>query len=168
MVDDGADSFEDALKMISFAAANGTTAIVCTPHYLTPDMRNKGLSKSALVSRFEDFKEKAYEKYPEIELLFGAEVFAATNILDVISENKLITLNGTSSVLLEFPFDDSEDRALGIVKEIISGGYSVIIAHPERYDFVCRNPRAVVPFLQAGALLQINATSLIGKAGFVA
>ncbi len=44
-------------------------------------------------------------------------------------------------------------------------GYSPIIAHPERYDFVQENPDVLMRFLEMGSLVQMNALSLTGYYG---
>ena len=154
--------------MLGVAVANGTTDIVLTPHYLVHDMRSYGYPKDVLTSRFESFREAASQKYPSLKLYLGAETFGVNNIEDFIEDGKMLPINGTKYILLEFAFDDRPARALEVVKSVMNSGYYVIIAHPERYDFIQSNPRLIVPFLEAGAVLQINATSVTGQAGFAA
>lgn len=167
-VDDGAEDFAEAVDMLRIAAVNGTTDIVLSPHFLTTDMRSSNLDKKALEARFNNFKSKISEQLPNINLYFGAEVFGVSNIEDFLEDGEIIPINGNKYVLTEFDFDDSPKRALEITKALIGSGYSVVIAHPERYSFVQYEPRLIVPFLEEGAVLQINAASILGANGPIA
>ncbi len=164
-VDDGAETIEDALEMLRIAATNGTSELTLTPHYLTCDLRSAGIPKNQLLETFDSFKKIAAERFPNLTLHFGAEVFAANNIFDYIENNEIITLNSSRYILTEFAFDDSVHRALEITRKLQELGYTVIIAHPERYEFLLSDPRKVLSFLDAGALLQLNASSLLGASG---
>ncbi|MEG0509637.1 MAG: CpsB/CapC family capsule biosynthesis tyrosine phosphatase, partial [Eubacterium sp.] len=44
-------------------------------------------------------------------------------------------------------------------------GYSTILAHPERYDFVREDPNILLDFMDKGTYIQTNALSLIGFYG---
>lgn len=164
-VDDGAVNFAEGLEMLGIAVSNGTSHIVLTPHYLTRDMRSYGLKKEELFQRFERFCEAASVRYPDLKLYLGAEMFGANNIEDIIENDRIIPINGTKYVLTEFSFGDYLPRALDVTEVLIANGYVPIIAHPERYPFIQRNPRDIIRFLEKGAMLQINATSLDNRSG---
>lgn len=164
-IDDGAESLSDALEMVSLAYANGTTDLVLTPHYLIRDRQFGLLSKDEILFRFQEFKALVAQKYPEVKLYSGAEMFGVNNVEDVVNDKQIITLNGSRYVLLEFGFNDSLERALEVVSKLIAFGLVPIIAHPERYTFLKETPIDAEKFLQKGALLQINATSIFGSSG---
>ncbi len=164
-VDDGAETFDDALEMLDFAFSNGTTDVVLTPHYLSNDKRSLGFSKAEFLRRFEDIKLAAEGKYEGLKLYLGAETFAAANIMEYAEQGDLISLNNTRYILLEFGFNDTVSRAITIVRELHRMGHIAVIAHPERYQFFLSDPRSVLKFLDEGALLQINAESILGKNG---
>ncbi len=164
-VDDGAETLGVSLEMLNLAYESGTTDVVLTPHYLTRDVRSTGASKQQLIATFDSLKKAVADKLPNLNLYLGAETFAAANISDYIQEDLMLPLGDSKYVLLEFGFDDSSKRALDITKLIISSGYSVIIAHPERYPFFLYNPAGLLPFLDEGALLQLNASSIMGQNG---
>ena len=164
-IDDGAESLSDALEMVSLAQSNGTTDIVLTPHYLLRDRRLRLLSKDEILYKFDVFKAKVKERYPDVRLYSGAEMFAVNNVEDVINDKQLITINNSRYVLVEFSFNDSLARTLEVVSKLVSFGLVPIIAHPERYDFLKEKPTDAEVFLQRQALLQINTTSLFGLSG---
>lgn len=167
-VDDGADNFNEAMEMLDIAASNGTSHIVLTPHYLTRYDNFARLKKNDILSRFETFKETAAAQYPGLKLYSGAELFAVSNIDDVIEDDQIIPINETKYVLTEFGFEDRLSRTTNVVSALISHGYVPILAHPERYRFIQRNPRDIVKFLEMGCLIQINTTSLSGYSGRLA
>lgn len=161
-VDDGAVDINEAIDMLRMAASNGTVDIVATPHYLADNHRCAGFNASELRASFNELKQIAAARVPEINLHFGAEMYSVGNIESVIKSGDIISLNDNGYVLTEFAFNDSPKRALEIVRVLQRSGYNVVIAHPERYVFVKENPRLIVPFLETGALLQINPQSILG------
>ena len=161
-VDDGAVDFEESVDMLKMAVNNGTTDIVATPHYLADKLRCAGLGASELKAQFDELKEVAERRVPGINLHFGAEMYGVGTIESIIRSGDVVTLNNNGYVLTEFAFNDSPKRALEIVKVLQNAGYKVVIAHPERYVFVKENPRLIVPFLETGALLQLNPQSILG------
>ena len=164
-VDDGADDLGEALEMLEIAEKNGTSHIVLTPHHLTDDDRSKGLSKSQLEEKFIEFKKAALGNGCGISLYFGAEVHVTKDVSASIENSEFITINNTKYVLLEFDFSEEPERAFEITGKVMDAGYLPIIAHPERYKFVEANPGSIVPFVQKGAILQINASSILGENG---
>ncbi len=164
-VDDGAETFEEAVAMVETAFSNGTTDLVLTPHYLNNDLRSMGASKDDILRRFEDLRLAAESKFEGLKLYIGAETFAATNILECAERGVLLPINNTRYLLLEFGFDDTASRALTITRELNRLGYTAIIAHPERYSFFLNDPKKILSFLDEGALLQINADSVMGRNG---
>lgn len=159
-VDDGAENINEALEMLDIAVSNGTTHLVLTPHYLTNDTRSQGVKKEELCSRFELFRDAIAVRYPKLSLCFGAEMFAVSNIENVIADGGIIPINGTKYVLTEFKFNDHTARVLEITDALLGNGYIPVIAHPERYLFLQSDPSCAVKFIERGAVFQINSTSM--------
>ncbi len=167
-VDDGAENFKESMQMLKIAVRNGTTDLVLTPHYLARDVRAKSLRKQEMIEVFEAFREVVAQKLPQIKLYLGAEMFAVSNIEDVIADGQMITINDTKYVLIEFGFNDYLSRAVDVTKTLSKLGYIPIIAHPERYSFIQREPRSIIELLEKGALLQLNTSSIAGHNGSTA
>jgi protein-tyrosine phosphatase len=164
-IDDGAETFDEAMEMLEVAFSNGTTDLVLTPHYLSNDLRSTGVSKADILKRFEDLRSAAESKFDGLKLYIGAETFAAANILECAETDALLPINNTRYLLLEFGFDDTVSRALTVTRELHRLGYTAIVAHPERYGFFLNDPGKILSFLDEGALLQINANSVLGQNG---
>ena len=52
-----------------------------------------------------------------------------------------------------------------IVDRLLLMGLKVIIAHPERYQYVQKNPDYIIPYLEKGVIFQSNIGSVIGMYG---
>ena len=79
-------------------------------------------------------------------------------------------LEGTRAVLIEFPGSWLEiDDAIELVAEAAAGvdaaGLVPVLAHPERCRAVAADPWCVRPLVEHGALLCLNAPSLVGRHG---
>jgi len=61
--------------------------------------------------------------------------------------------------------EEADKRARNIIFELMSHNYIPVIAHPERYDYLKKDPEKVKEYIDLGALLQGNYLSLLGKYG---
>ena len=89
------------------------------------------------------------------------------------SEPAGLVLEGTRAVLLEFPGSWLEiDDAIDVVAEgaaaVAAAGLVPVLAHPERCRPVAADPWSVRPLVEDGALLCLNAPSLVGRHGATA
>ena len=78
----------------------------------------------------------------------------------MLQEGKLLTLNNTNRVLLEFHFTREPEDILDIIYNFSIHGYEVIIAHVERYEWMTLDK--VIALKGEGALIQINSNSYLG------
>ena len=78
----------------------------------------------------------------------------------MLKAGKLLTLNNTNRVLLEFSFTREPEDLLDIIYNFNVNGYEVIVAHVERYMWM--NIDKVKALKQEGALIQINSNSYLG------
>ena len=158
-VDDGSDSIKKSIKMLNIAVKMGVTDIILTPHYR---MQYK-LGKEQLLEEFESFKKEAKNEQIPVNLYLGQEIYVGKDYLRTFEQNKVFTLNGTSYALLEFNFGKECDIA-DAVFELSLRGYKSVIAHFERYDYATIEEAFAIKKL--GGLIQVNASSLLGKRGF--
>ena len=157
-VDDGSDSFEFSRKMLVEAINEGITDVCITPHFI-----NHGeyrIRKKELLSLFESFKQMNADL--NINLYLGNELYIDKDLDTLLNNNEICTLNDSRYVLLEFPFHKYE-RDFDEYLYNISLNYKIIIAHPERYAYVQKDPDFVDRWLNEGYILQSNSTSLFNK-----
>ncbi len=165
-VDDGAQDVEQALAALRLFQAQGATHCLTTPHF------DAGLTKSAsaLAARLGQFDAawealtRAHAQEPALPALArGVEMMLDDPDPDLTDPR--VRLAGGPFVLVEFPAMQLPPNAEWALNNIRQRGFRPIVAHPERY----RNHDARLTVLQrcraAGALLQVNAGSLLGQHG---
>ncbi len=162
--DDGADNFEEALRMARIAAGGGTKAMIVTPHSNIPDSYQNYLDKS-YVDTFKELKSKIKEQRIPIEIYPGHEIFATDDIIEPIKRKRLLTLCGSDYPLVEFGFRERSESVYQKLQILVAEGLTPIIAHPERYAFVFENGSAPLILKKMGCLLQVNKGSLKNKFG---
>lgn len=155
-VDDGARTEAEAVRMLDEASAAGVVTLVATPH-------QNGRSAP---------REKCREAYDRlvplarargIELLLGFEL----NVLQIRKtdawEPYTFSHAGQAQpfLLLELMVDTPLKEAAFLVSGIARRGVTPILAHPERYDFVRKDPRAAQELRAYGGLLQVDAGALL-------
>lgn len=129
-IDDGSPSLDDSLNMADIAASSGVATIIMTPHCNIPDYYDNYYSLQ-LMHSFSDFK-KALEHFRiPVQVLPGMEVFATPNISSLIQNRKLIGLNFSNYILVEFDFGEEPDWMTQRLQEIIQENKIPVVAHPE-------------------------------------
>lgn len=162
-VDDGSDCLDTSLEMLELSAESGVTDVVCTPHCIPGYFENyKG---EALNAKFEEFKRAVEGAEIPVNLHLGMEVYGHGKTVLDIEDDKLCTIAGSKYMLVEFNFGEREDMVQRILGDISSAGYVPIVAHPERYEFVAKNPTLLYDWADRGFPLQCNKDSVLGKFG---
>lgn len=152
-VDDGSQDIETSRELLINALNEGITDICLTPHFCRVD--NYVLKKEAIIKRFLEFKKQVNDI--KINLYLGNEIMIERNIDKILEEKKLITLNNSNYVLVEFPFDKYLLEYDDYLYDIQSLGLKIIIAHPERYQFIDLD--LINKWLKEGYYLQANSFS---------
>lgn len=162
-IDDGSESFEESIKILKLMEKSGITDLIITPHYVENSQYNcNNKDKKEL---FKQLIEKKDENNININLYLGNEVFFTSNIIDLIKQGEIRTLNNTRYLLIEFPLHNIYNNTLEVIQRVVSKGVIPVLAHPERYEVFQNNPDIIKEYLRAGVLMQGNFTSLFGKYG---
>lgn len=160
-VDDGPEKIEDSITLLQVAKEQGITNIVLTPHY------RRGMFKfdGNLVLEHK----KALEPYAEelgITLHLGTEIHVNGDILEYLSEGKVLSLADSDYVLTEYEYHTEYSYLFKMTKELLRHGYIPVIAHVERYECLVKQPKRLEELQEIGALVQMNAGAIIGEDGF--
>ena len=159
-VDDGPKSWGESLALLRGAVDDGIAGVVCTSHVID---RLDARIEDVFVQKFEELQKRVRDAGLEIQLWLGAEIHTYTQF-DVHS--RLATLNGNGKYLLiEFPMAGVPADAPALFGRFIAQGVRPILAHPERNQVVLKQPSKAYEYIQGGALLQLNAGSLVGDFG---
>lgn len=161
-IDDGSKSPEDTLDMLRQMRDLGMRKWITTPHIFheyyrnTPETIRKGMAvlNSFLKENNEDFEVSAAAEYYLDDHLMN-NLKAGNELLTFGNQYLLVETNmiSDSQVLNEFAF------------EAALRGYQVVLAHPERYDYLTGNFSRVEDLRDRGVLMQVNLLSLFGHYG---
>lgn len=162
-VDDGAPDMEQALKLLRLAQRNGTAAVVMTPHHRG---RFRSNTPQFLRQRFRQLCERAEQELPGMKLFLGNEAAHERELGDKVAEGRVLAINDSNYVLLEFDYNSSRVQVYEETMSLIGSGYTPIIAHAERYDIFRKNKNLAQELLYVGALIQLNSDSILGRCGF--
>ena len=164
-VDDGAQTPEQALDMARLAVDAGVATIAATPHTNIARMF-ENYASDELDARFTALRTLLKQQNIPLEIVTGAEIYFDGDVADMLRRGTVPTLGGTRYPLVEFSFHDRPSRVLDGLESLLDAGYTPIIAHPERYRFVQRDPGGLLPvFADMGCVLQINRGSPLGRFG---
>lgn len=160
-VDDGAQDISEAIRLLRMAWENGTRTIILTPHY-----RNKyKKTPYELLEAYNWLLEMTKDDLPDLGLHLGNEIAYEADAPEAMRAGKVLTLNNSRYALLEFRPEALRSQVLSGVAETVRCGFVPIVAHVERYKISRSDPALVEELCQMGALLQLNADSILGKHG---
>ncbi|MCB1687067.1 MAG: capsular biosynthesis protein [Halioglobus sp.] len=167
-VDDGPDSLDEALDMARLAVANGISHSVITPHIHPGRYENQ---LSTLQPQLAAYRKALAQHQINLQLTLGGEVRLSVEALAMIHQEEVPMLgqeNGFRIMLLEFPHSHVLPGSDKLVRHLLERNIRPMIAHPERNKDVMRSLDKLLPFLEAGCLLQVTAGSVVGKFGAMA
>ena len=162
-IDDGAETLEDSVKLCRDAADNGVKLITATPHFF--DYSHIRSFVSERNHKISVLREILDEEDIPISVAAGSELFLNDKVFSA-GDLDALTINGSRYMLCEFPLGPFDiDRAPLWIDELISRGYTPIVAHPERYIEFHRNLYIIDELLDREVVFQVNIDSLTGKNG---
>ena len=162
-VDDGAWDLDAAMEMARLAVKSGVRRIIATPHFQGKPEHLE--SVSYIVHQFKRLESSIKRERLELELLPGMEVLCVPETMELARMGQLPTLGNSRYVLTEFYFDASWEFMDATLQELRRCGYMPVVAHPERYGAVQRDPGLARSWFARGIVLQINKGSVLGAFG---
>jgi protein-tyrosine phosphatase len=163
-IDDGAATIEETIELARAAEADGTGVIVATPH-----VRNEFVTDvSDLPDRVAEVRDELAREGIDVHVCCGAEL--GHDMVARLGQGELETVAvgppGARWVLLEAPFEGSDDELHTAADELRDRGFAAVLAHPERSPvLMAEGAAALRRELVAGSLLQVTTWSLAGGHG---
>jgi len=159
--DDGSTSLEESVAMCRAAAEDGIKTIIATPHmfdgvHTTPE----GEAIRRKIRMVMEAAGNCVNIVPGGEVRYSYEIFQEAE-----DPNTRIKLNGTSYMLLEFPFQSIPPNIEMTIFQILNAGITPVIAHPERNKRIQQNPQIIADLVERGAFAQLDAGSLTKSFG---
>lgn len=166
-VDDGARTADQAREALEALDDAGVSVAVATPHAdashraADPDDWERRLRE--LDEAWDRLLETARSVAPGLRLERAVEM--RLDARDPAFSDARVRLGGTSFVLVEFDTLRLPPFGADQISEVERAGWRPVLAHPERYRGLERRIDEAAAWRDAGALLQVNAGSLVGQYG---
>lgn len=159
-VDDGSKDEEMTAKMLQLAYSENIRSMILTPHNKTaiPSVSVEGIHK-----RLPVVERLAREQNLDMHFYTGNELMYDSSLPDRLVDGKCCTLADSHFVLVEFHPSDSFDYIREGLRQIQYNGYSIMLAHVERYICLLKNEGYVEDLINSGIFLQVNAEDVLPK-----
>ena len=161
-IDDGARSVEETFNLIQEAREAGFKDIILTSHYIE-DYYETGIDERELCVKA--IQDNLNSKGLDVNLYIGNEIYITDNVMNLLEEGKASTMNNSCYVLFEMPFNTEPMNLYDFIYKLQENKLIPVLAHPERYSFIQKEPELVYELIQKGCLMQANYGSIIGQYG---
>jgi len=160
-VDDGVKTVDEGRALLLGLAKLGFERVVATPH-MRPGMFD---NDRATLERGYESTVKSLDPAGLPELGLSSEHFLDDIVFQRLLKKQALPYPGEKAVLVEFPPQVLPARVDARLFDLRCSGLLPVIAHPERYQPVWRDPACLDPLFEAGACLLLDICSLVGKYG---
>ncbi|WP_088830694.1 tyrosine-protein phosphatase [Paenibacillus tyrfis] len=161
-LDDGPASLEQSLELARLAVQEGISTIIATPHHRKGSYCNPAQTVETAVSFLQ---EQLVRHQIPLTICSGQEIHTHPQWLDDFYANQLLTLNGSTYILIEFPSSKLPKRVEEILHELSIRNLTAVIAHPERNKEIAEQPDKLLKLIEHGALAQVTSHSITGYFG---
>jgi protein-tyrosine phosphatase len=164
--DDGPETIEVSLAMCARAATAGLKTIVATPH-IGRAFGNKQHTSEEIAKGVELLQKEIDAQRIPINIVTGGEILmGAVDLHARLPQDVTLTYGGKGKfALIESPYPSWPDFGPQLVNLMQSKGVTPVLAHPERYLNVQKDPNILEPLVRQNALLQITAGAITGEMG---
>ena len=160
-VDDGAQDEQTSRAILHRMAETGVTDVIVTPHFRRHMF---AYPKAQIEDAFQ--KLASFSQTLGIRLYPGCEYHVDHDIYSCLKDKRVHTLADTRYVLTEYSYSDDLSRIVEYTQELVMRGWQPVIAHAERCQVFQRKPKLIFEALDAGAMVQLNAGSILGIEGW--
>ena len=163
-MDDGPADDEETLALARVLVDDGVLGVCVTPHFnaWNPDRLSTSQELDERVARL---RELLLQADIQLEVLPGAEHFLTPELVSMVETHTAPFLASGPYILVEMPFNNRPLYGDDVMFSLALSGASPVLAHPERYSWVQKDPLSVQPLVDRGIVLQLTAASLQGHYG---
>jgi len=164
-IDDGPRDDAQALDLARALVVNGVSYVVCTPHIYAGVFDN---TKAEIQTCFSHFEACLKTAQIPLQIAFGAEVRLCGELILWARNGDLPYLGearGRKTLLIEMPDGQVPLGTDKLLFQLCKMGIQPVIVHPERNKQIMMKPALAQLLVDAGAKLQVTASSVIGVFG---
>ena len=161
-VDDGSENAEQSLKILKEAEKAGFNTTILTPHYMDDYYI---VPKNEIAEKIEALQGLCDNLKMDIKLYQGNEIYISNHIDEFLKDEKATSLNNSRYVLFETPMNIEPQNLIEVIYKLKEMKKVPVLAHPERYAFIQKEPNKILEYAEMGVLFQANYGSLVGQYG---
>lgn len=161
-VDDGAEHVQEMEALFLAQAAQGVRLVCATPH-LRHGMFTS--SDEEIKRQFERAQRFISAQKLPVTLCLGREYYCDEHFLARLKAGRVMPMGKGNTLLVEFSGRHTMDVICERLQCVIAAGYRPLAAHVERYPAVQWDAGRVRRIRGLGALIQVNAGSILGREG---
>lgn len=159
-MDDGAKSEEESLELLRLAFGQGISKVIATPHASEAFPKSR---PDVIKKKCELLEKRARQViHPEYRIYPGQEILFTESVSEKLDRGELLTLAGSSYILIEFHPSTPYQVLYRAVREFAMTPYHPVLAHMERYEAL-REEGRVEELIQAGTYMQMNYHPIGGR-----
>lgn len=161
-IDDGATSIEETFNLLKEAKKAGFETVALTSHYRKGYYETDTPEREVWVNAiYENLKAKNID----MNLYLGNEIYLSDDMIKYMEDGKASTMNDTSYVLFEMPLHEEPENLYEMINQMQQYKIVPILAHPERYEYIQKDPELIYDLIEKGVLMQADYGSIIGQYG---
>jgi protein-tyrosine phosphatase len=157
-IDDGAQTVQDSLALLTALKSMGFCKVIPTPHTYTALYPNTPDTIKAAFDILQINLENAELGLPVV-VAFASEYMIDDYFSSIRTKNQPLTFGG-NRVLIEMSFADSAPMLMDEIFQLQLQGYIPVLAHPERYPYLFGQTAYFEHLVAIGCELQLNLLSL--------
>jgi protein-tyrosine phosphatase len=162
-IDDGPKTIKESLEIARIFEQAGYSHVVATPHAVPGTTWMPAPEK--IRDRLDELNQAIAKAGIRLKVLPGMEIALDPNIADLLDHGKVQTLAGTSYILIEPPFQRFPLGWEQAFFAVLSKGFMVLLAHPERCAQLIAKPHLCDQLIESGVYFQANWDSFLGHHG---
>lgn len=160
-IDDGAQTFEDSLRLVNALQSFGVTQFITTPHIIQYVWEN---THEQIIANKNSTVQELKKNNINLPFQAAAEYLMDDQFVQLFQSHDVLTLK-ENYVLVEMSYINAPIQLYTILFDLQLAGYIPVLAHPERYLFYHNNFGEYQKLKRAGCLFQLNLLSVVGYYG---
>ena len=161
-IDDGSRSIDETFNLIKEAKEVGFDGIILTSHYIENFYETDVPERDVWVKAI---SENLGAKGIDTDLYLANEIYISENMMGLLEQQKASTINNSCYVLFELPLNEEPLNLYDVIYSLQENKLIPVLAHPERYSFIQKEPELIYDLIEKGCLMQANYGSIIGQYG---
>ena len=160
-IDDGSQSLEQSIELLTAMSELGYRKVVTTPHSMADGYKN---TPDIILPGLEKLRAEVKRVGLNMEVDAAAEYYLDHELEQKIQRKEVLTF-GKDLLLFELPFISEPTILLQVVFAMQTQGYRPVLAHPERYGYWATDLSKLEQLKERGVLFQLNTIALCGAYG---